>query len=203
MTQLIEAIIFDWGGVLIDDPRHELLRYCAAAFGVSQDEYTPVHDSFLDEFQRGLISERVFWERLAERLNKPKPDVPSLWTDAFRSAYVPRAEVFALASKLHDRGYRTALLSNTEAPAMEFLRGLGYDMFDVQVFSCAEGLVKPERKVYEITLDRLGVGASRTVLIDDRKDFVEAAQQAGLNTIIFDNFKHLRDRLALLGVRTD
>ena len=56
--------------------------------------------------------------------------------------YRPREEVFGLARRLRERGYKTSLLSNTEAPAMAFFLELGYDMFDALTFSCAEGVVQ-------------------------------------------------------------
>jgi epoxide hydrolase-like predicted phosphatase len=199
--EAIESVIFDWGGVLINDPRPELLRYCADAFSVARECYTPVHDSFLDEFQKNSVSEDRFWQKVCRKLGKPTPEVPSLWSGAFRSAYVPRTDVFSLVSSLRDKGYRTALLSNTELPAVEFLHELSYDMFDVLVFSCTEGIMKPVRRIYEITLERLGSKARRSIFIDDRQDYVQGAKEAGLNTILFKSIDQVKNELAELGVR--
>jgi putative hydrolase of the HAD superfamily len=197
----IESVIFDWGGVLIDDPRPRLLRYCAEAFELSEQDYTPAHDLFLNDFHKGLISEETFWRRIARKLGKPAPQVPSLWSAAFRSAYTPRADVFGLASALRAGCYKTALLSNTELPATEFFRELGYDMFDVLVFSCEEGMMKPERRIYEITLEKLGSKAQQSVVIDDRQDYIRGAQEAGLNTILFESMEQVKLELAGLGVK--
>ncbi|MHC4560467.1 MAG: HAD family hydrolase [Planctomycetota bacterium] len=199
----IESVIFDWGGVLIDDPRPGLLQYCSDAFGVPLENYTPVHDSFLDEFHKDMISEESFWQEIARKLDEPAPKVPSLWYEAFESAYVPRPEIFSLVSSLQDKGYRTALLSNTELPAVEFLRELDYEMFDVLVFSCTEGVMKPERRIYEITLERLGSKAQQSIFIDDRQDYIQGAKEAGLNTIVFKNFEQVKSGLARHGVKVD
>jgi putative hydrolase of the HAD superfamily len=196
----IESVIFDWGGVLIDDPRPGLLRYCANAFGVSQEKYTPVHDSFLDGFQKGLISEEEFWLEISQKLGKSAPEAPSLWFNAFRSAHVPRPKVFSLVSSLHEKGYKTALLSNTERPAVKFFHELGYGMFDVLVFSCEQGVAKPERRIYEITLEKLGSEAPHCVFIDDRRDYVQGAKDAGLNAILFKSVDQTKHELAGLGL---
>ncbi|MHC4425157.1 MAG: HAD family hydrolase [Planctomycetota bacterium] len=196
----IESVIFDWGGVLIDDPRPGLLRYCADAFGVSQEHYTPVHDSFLDEFHKGIISEEKLWQEIGRELGKPTPKVPSLWSEAFRYAYVPKPDVFSLVSSLHDKGYKTALLSNTELPAVEFFHELDYDMFDVLVFSCTEGVMKPEWRIYEITLERLRSKAQQSIFIDDRQDYIQGAKHAGLNTILFKSIDQIKNELAELEV---
>ena len=199
----IKSVIFDWGGVLIDDPRPGLLKYCANAFGLAQEDYTPAHDLFLDELHKGLISEEVFWQNVSRKLGKPMPKVPSLWTDAFKSAYVPRLEVFSLASSLRHSGYKTALLSNTEVPTVEFFRTFSYDMFDVLVFSCIERTMKPERKIYDITLERLGAKARQSIFIDDREDYVQGAKEAGINAIIFNNLDQIKSEFTRLGVKVD
>ncbi len=201
--ETIESVIFDWGGVLIDDPRPGLLRYCADAFGVSQQRYTPIHDSFLDEFGKGLISEEDFWQGISRKLGKPAPQVSSLWSAAFRSACKPRPEVFGLASSLHKRGYKTALLSNTELPAVEFFHEFGYDMFDALVFSCEQGVAKPEPRIYEITLEKLGSRAPRSVFIDDRLDYIQGAKAVGLNTILFTGVGQLKRDLTGFGVKIE
>jgi putative hydrolase of the HAD superfamily len=197
----IESVIFDWGGVLIDDPRPGLLQYCSGAFGVSLEDYTPVHDLLLDEFHKGKISEKRFWRQVADGLGKSIPSPRPQWYEAFRSAYVPRPQMFGLVSSLHEKGYKTALLSNTELPAVDFFHEWDYDMFDVLVFSCLEGTMKPERRIYEITLERLGSKPARAVFIDDRRDYIRAAQNIGLNTILFRRIDQVKNDLAGLGVQ--
>ena len=195
-----ESVIFDWGGVLIDDPRPGLLQYCCEVFSIPLENYTPVHDLFLDEFHKGKISEERFWQQIADKLGIPLLSARPKWYDAFRSAYVPKQEMFHLVSSLHDKGYKTALLSNTELPAVEFFHELDYDMFDVLVFSCLEGVMKPEQKIYEFTLERLGSKAEQTVFIDDRQDYIRGAEDVGLNTILFKNIDQVKDELVRFGM---
>jgi putative hydrolase of the HAD superfamily len=199
----IVSVIFDWGGVLADDPRPGLMQYCAKALGVSKKRYISTHDKFGGDFQKGLISEEAFWTKVCEDLSRPEPNHPSLWGEAFRAVYSPRADVFAIAAKLHDQGYKIALLSNTEVPAMEFFYERGYDSFNVLVFSCTEGTAKPESRIYQVTLDKLGVPAAQAVFIDDRPAFIEGAQQVGLNTILFKNVDQVKTELVRLGVVVD
>jgi epoxide hydrolase-like predicted phosphatase len=196
----IESVIFDWGGVLIDDPRPGLLQYCCEAFGISLEDYTPVHDLFLEEFHRGKISEERFWRQIADKLGKSMPSPRPQWHDAFRTAYLPRQRMFYLVYSLHEKGYKTALLSNTELPAVGFFHQWSYDMFDVLIFSCLEGVMKPERRIYEITLGRLDSKAAQAVFIDDRQDYIRAAQDIGLNTILFENVEQVKNELIGLGV---
>jgi len=197
----IKSVIFDWGGVLIDDPAPGLMQYCAEALRVSKENYIKAHSKFAEYFQKGLISEDTFWERVCSELNVPKPKAHSLWTDAFKAAYVPREEMFSMAALLQENGYRTALLSNTEAPAMRYFHQLQYDMFDVLVFSCVVRIRKPERKIYELTVEKLGSQPAQSVLIDDKPEYTIGAKQAGLNTILFRNIEQVKNELAWLRVK--
>jgi epoxide hydrolase-like predicted phosphatase len=196
----IDSVIFDWGGVLVDDPAPGLMRYCAQALSVSKEEYIITHNKFAADFQKGLIGEDTFWERICGELKVPKPEVPSLWADAFKAVYTPREDMFSLVARLRKNGYKTALLSNTEAPAIQFFYQLQYDMFDVLVFSCAEGMRKPEREIYELTVRRLGSRAGQSVIIDDKPEYINGAKEAGLNTILFENISQLENTLAELGI---
>ena len=198
--EAIESVIFDWGGVLIDDPAPGLMQYCAQALAVSKEDYIRANNKFAADFQKGLIGEDTFWERICGELGVPRPKVRSLWSDAFKAAYVPREDMFSMAARLRKNGYKTALLSNTEASAMQYFHQLQYDMFDVLVFSCAEGTRKPEKKIYELTVQRLGSRPGQSVFIDDKPEYINGAKEAGLNTILFENISRLKSALAELGV---
>ena len=180
--------------------RARLLRFCSEAFGVPKDEYAPVHDLFMDKFHVGAISEQEFWLGISAELDRPVPEIRSFWYEAFRAAYVPKPEVFSLACSLHENGYKTALLSNTELPAVGYFHEQNYNMFDVLVFSCVERIAKPEPEIYEITLNRLGSKPRQTVLADDRADYIQGAKEVGLHAILFENIDQLKSELSELGV---
>jgi epoxide hydrolase-like predicted phosphatase len=199
----IESVIFDWGGVLIDDPAPGLVRCCADALGVSEEDFVEAYGKFETDFRKGTISEGAFWAQLADELNVPKPAIPSLWGEAFAKAYRPKEDMFLLVSGLRKNGYKTALLSNTEIPAMQYFYQQQYDMFDVLIFSCWEGIKKPERKIYELALEKLGTRPAEAVFIDDKPECIKGARQAGLKTILFENIDQVKEELTKLSVRID
>jgi epoxide hydrolase-like predicted phosphatase len=200
MMDVIESVIFDWGGVLIDDPAPGLVKYCSEALGVSKEDYINVYNKFGGDFQKGVISEGEFWERMCGELGKREPDVPSLWSDAFKAVYVPREDMFFLAAGLRESGYKTGFLSNTEKPAMEYFHQQDYDMFDVVVFSCAEGMSKPDRRIYELTIQRLRLKPEQSVFIDDKPEYIDGARQAGLKTVLFESISQVKEKLARFGI---
>jgi putative hydrolase of the HAD superfamily len=200
METRIEAVLFDWGGVLIEDPAAGLMAYCARALQVPVADYTSAHDEYAEAFQKGSIGEKTFWQRVCGALRCSLPRPNSLWGEAFRAVYVPREEVFAWARRLRENGYRTSLLSNTEAPAMGFFLERRYDMFDALTFSCTEGAFKPEKEIYEVAARKLGMAPDRCILLDDKPDFIAGARQAGMAGIVYENLAQARQDLVRLGV---
>jgi epoxide hydrolase-like predicted phosphatase len=199
--ETIKSVIFDWGGVLIDDPAPGLMQYCAKALCVTKEDYIKAHSKFEADFQKGMIREYTFWEQICSELNVPNPQNPSLWAEAFEAAYVPRNSMFSMAASLQENGYRTAVLSNTEVPAMQLFHQLRYEMFDVPVFSCLEGVKKPDREIYETTLKRLGCGPEQAIFIDDKPGYINGAKNVGINTVLFQNIDQVKDELNRLGVK--
>jgi epoxide hydrolase-like predicted phosphatase len=187
-TGMIKAVIFDWGEVLIEHPAGVMLDYFSEFLGVGDKELNRVCAGLVTNFQRGFISEKALWGEVCRRLAVAEPGGhDSLWKEAFRRAYKPRKEMFELLAALKHKGLKVGLLSNTEMPAVDFFREQHYEVFDQTVFSCVEGVVKPERGIYEIALERLEVRASECIFVDDRKDFIAGARRVGLITILFQS----------------
>ncbi len=200
---MIKAVIFDWGGVLIDHPIPAIKAYCARYLRVPERELGDAVEKFRDDFARGTIPEDEFWEKVCAEAGAPKPDIESLWGEAFRNSYSEKQEIFSLASSLRKNGYKIGFLSNTEIPGVKIFQEKNYNVFDVTVFSCLEGTIKPDRRLYEIALERLGVKPEEAVFIDDRPTNIKGAKEVGMKAILFKNIHHLKKKLESLSVKTD
>jgi HAD superfamily hydrolase (TIGR01509 family) len=84
----------------------------------------------------------------------------------------------ALVRRAHERGIRTALLSNSWGN--NYPRDGWDDMFDVVVISGEVGMRKPEPRIYLHTLDLLGLPAADCVFVDDLAHNVSAAVEVGM-----------------------
>ena len=82
--------------------------------------------------------------------------------------------------------YRTAILSNSFAGAREKEQeryGFG-EMCDLIVYSHEEGMQKPERRIYELTCERLGVRPEEVVFLDDAEVCVAGARALGMHAVL-------------------
>lgn len=197
---MISAVVFDWGGVLIDNPSSKLASYCASFFHVSEKRFLTVFEPYEPDFQKGLLTEAMLWERVCATLGVALPLVSSLWEAAFRYAYVEQKKMFLLASTLKKKGYTIGFLSNTEAPAMNVFFDHHYDVFDVTVFSCAEGVRKPDPQIYQILLKRLKKQPDETLFIDDRQKYVDGARAIGMHSVVFTSLDSLLRDLSTFSI---
>ncbi len=197
----IASVIFDLGGVLIEQPIPAMMNYCAERLTVSPQDLLRAHERHAPDFQRGRIDEAVYWERVCGEMGVPCRSDGFLWGSAFRFAYSEYSDIFLLADLLHRKNYRIGLLSDTEVPSMNFFLSRGYGQFDFLVFSCREGFIKPDRRIFELALARSGVAAERTVFIDDRPANVEGAKKAGIRTVLFRDPGQVKNELAAMGVQ--
>ena len=179
----IKCIVFDWGGVLIDNPVEDFSKECATEIGVEVDLLKTAYSEFAYQFERGLIEESKLWNKIGQKLNINIQLKNSIWYDCFKRIYSPRTEIFDLATLLKQNGYLVALLSNTEIPAMNFFNDQNYDMFDYKVFSCKEGTAKPEPELYNILLHKIRIPAEQTLFIDDKFENIKTAKKLKMNTV--------------------
>ncbi len=198
---MIKAIIFDWGGVLIQDPASKLMSSLASYLGVPIHEFTKTYLVYEKSFQRNEITEQELWRKVGAQLKIPSPR-KSLWGKAAEKVFTENKAVAYLAKRLKNKGYKIGFLSNTDKPTMGYFKKQSYSqLFDVCVFSCVEGMIKPNPKIYKLTLKRLRVSPDEAVFIDDKAENVKGARSVGAYSVLFTNTFELKKELNKLRVR--
>ena len=68
--------------------------------------------------------------------------------------------------------------------------------FEDVIVSGQEGVIKPDRRIYEITAARLPFEPGEVLFFDDRRDNVDAARTLGFDAEVFESAAQVRGALA-------
>lgn len=185
MTSVIEAVVFDIGGVLevIDDSVFPgawpvRLGLTDAEFGdriggltgdpvIGEVTWDEVHAHWIARLALDRVQAREvaddFWRWYAGTLDQPLLD----WFVAVRQRC------------------RTAILSNSGPGAREREAHHGFEaIVDDLVYSHEVGLKKPDPAVFALSAQRLGVRPERVLFLDDLAENVAAARAAGWQAVL-------------------
>lgn len=180
---MIKAVLFDYGGVLSEGGgKHSLTEIIASLYGfeVGWDKLAAVHD----QLRCGRITTEAFFKELAAIHHSSKVVTVAEWDKASEDVFKLSVPVISLAVKLRKQGIKTGIVSNVYAMTADRHRQLGnYNGFDSVVLSCEAGEVKPDPKIYELALSKLGVEPSEVLLVDDQEKCLPPAQALGMHTI--------------------
>ncbi len=98
--------------------------------------------------------------------------------------------------------HKTALLSNVGSGVMEtiFSQQELDQLFDVTILSYEVHMVKPDPEIFKLAARQLSLPVSQCLMIDDRQEFCDGADAAGMPYIRYESNeqieKAIRERLA-------
>ncbi len=185
----IEAVIFDFGGVILALPDEAHLEAWARRLGLSQDALTEaLWGENWRAFERGQIDDEVYHRRMGKALGFPGLEAVNRFVAEFYADERPFPHMLDLIERLRESGrVKLGLLTNAfVGQAQVARRKWGLDLhaiFDVYVNSAEVGLAKPDPAIYELTLARLGVSPGEAIFIDDGLVNVRAAAALGIRAI--------------------
>ncbi|MFF2166634.1 HAD family hydrolase [Streptomyces sp. NPDC058175] len=192
MTARVEAVVFDYGGVLTGPVRDSIAAWIEAD-GIERDSFsrtlkawlsrnaedgTPIH-----RLETGELTVAEFDVLLAAELDTDDGSAvdPIGVLARLFAGMRPDPAMFELASELRGLGVRVALLSNSWCNT--YPRERIDALFDPVVISGEVGLRKPLAPIYRLTLDRLGVPADRVLFVDDAEPNVLGARAVGMQAL--------------------
>jgi putative hydrolase of the HAD superfamily len=210
-TNGVRAIVSDFGGVLTTP--------LLAAFAAFQDEVGISPENLgkamrvglaegeelpLFRLERGEISEDEFIERLEDGLESILDHRPRLhhFRQKFWGALHPNEEMIALMHELRAEGLKMAMLTNNVREWEPLWRSMlpVDEIFEEIVDSAFVGCRKPEARIYELTLERIGLPAEACLFIDDLPPNVKGAEAVGMQAVHFrDNEQAIGEIRAALG----
>ncbi|MFD1257075.1 HAD family hydrolase [Mucilaginibacter terrae] len=185
---MINTIIFDLGGVLIDwnpnhlyrrlitdeeERKHFLTHICSPDWNEEQDAGRPLSEGtelLVSQFPEHEANIRAFYSRWEEMLGGPMDDTVEIFRQLKESK---RYKIYALTNWSAET-YDIAL---KQCPFLNWFDGI--------VISGIEKTRKPHPEFYQILLHRYQVKPQEALFIDDNYRNILAAEKMGIKSVHF------------------
>lgn len=189
----IKNLLFDLGGVIMNIERMNAVNALRLAGMPHPEELLGDYGQkgpFL-ALERGEITPAQFHEQLRPYFDRPVTDEA---IDRAFNKFLTGIPVSRLRDieELRRRGFRTYLLSNTNAVMwnsyiLNDFRKDGHDIshyFDGIITSFEVKAYKPEPAIFRATIDRLGIDPQETLFFDDSQANLDGAARFGFHTAL-------------------
>ena len=207
---MIEAVLFDFGGVILSSPFEAFAAY-EKEIGLPTDTIRKINATDPDsnawaQFERREVSTEEFvllFEEEALALGY-ELDAQRILGGLHGSLRPSMVEALSKCSSK----FKTAMLTNNITPMGE--QDLDEDVqkvveiFDLLIESSIEGCRKPEEKFYEVACERLNVKPENCVFLDDLGINLKPARAMGMTTIkVIDPEDAIKELYEILGFTSD
>lgn len=180
----IKFVYFDVGGVLL--AFYHTLTILPKRWGINPDDYRAFMKSVEHARGSGSMTEAQVERELIARFGARIPE--NYWASGqFVELFEPITEMHELAHIL-EPNYRLGLLTNvTETVWQRGQQDFTHLYPDVQfeqiVASYAVKSAKPDKRIYEIAIERTGLQPAEICFIDDMPANLKVAEDLGMRTI--------------------
>ena len=168
----IKWLFFDVGSTLIDESRvyEDRMKKIAELSGITPQQ---IYEHAISLYRRNKKGDLEIAKQLGIELPKWESQYEKLYTDSENCL------------KRLSRNYEIGIIANQPLGTSERLENLGVRKYiDLVIASAEEGVSKPDRRIFEIALERSGCKPEKAVMIGDRIDNdIVPAKQLGMKTI--------------------
>jgi len=194
----IEAVVCDFGGVLTT-PLFEAFARIQEEFGIEAKDLGAAMtmltqrdgENPLFPLERGEVSEDAFLAELGGALEEllGRETHVHRFREALFEGLDPNPPMIELMRELRGSGLRMAMLTNNVREWEPLWRAMlpVDEIFEDVVDSGFVGCRKPEPRIYEITVERLGVPSERCLFVDDLEPNVRTAEELGMRAVHFQD----------------
>ncbi|MDL2226020.1 HAD family phosphatase [Eubacteriales bacterium OttesenSCG-928-M02] len=194
---MINAVVFDLGNVLIE---YQPLEYLKNTLG-NEENAELLYDTIFTskewlQLDEGTLVYRDATRIFQERVPELSQEIAMVMDDWHYHVY-ELTETTTLLKELKERGYTCYYLSNFQEHVYEYIKDKFsfWQYLDGGVFSFAEKLIKPDRRIYETLLKRFDLEASQCVFMDDMEQNILGARALGMHGIVFQDIGQVREEL--------
>ncbi len=197
----IRAICFDLDGVYFTSAGFKSFKQRIMDMGVSKEKVDYIlHGEPMDRFKRGEVQENEFWQDAVQYWGLPVS--PDEIIRLISLGYEVNPEVDSLVKRLRSNGYLTCICTNNFSTRINKLEERFHFLqhFDVRVFSYEVGILKPDKKIFEVLVERCKCKPEEIVYSDDNESKLRGAKELGIESFVYDDFESFIQHLIELGV---
>ncbi|PNR96315.1 HAD family hydrolase [Petrotoga olearia] len=187
-------IVFDLGNVLFKFDPEEILDDLFKDPLIKRKLKEAVFTTIIwKELDRGTLS----FEEAKKIFNEKNPDLKeeiNILLKEWKNYLHPITENIEILPKLKENN-KLFILSNFHEDAFNYIREKYsfFDIFDGMVISYKEKLLKPEKEIYQLLLNRFNLKPEETIFVDDIVENIQAAEELGIKGILYKDPESLRE----------
>lgn len=197
---MIKNIILDIGGVIADDgtkkykdemykdklniPFEEIKNIGRIAFGGTFRDCL-LGNMKLSEHISNVIRDNPKYQKELLYMLEPK-----FYAETYPVIY----KTLDYVRLLKDRDYNIYFLSNIIFESYEYIKNI-LDEFDGGIYSYQEHVIKPDKKIYKLIIDKYNLKIDECVFFDDSIKNVDAANEFGLKSYLFTDISDIESVL--------
>lgn len=203
---MIKAVVVDIGNVLIYENGDRARDFLAKRYGFDAGDFWKYAKKALDKSYRGELTAEDFFAGLISELDikdVSAEDMIEGWLEIRGGTSRVDEVVRETLENLEGRVLLGALTNSTVLNDRVGVRKNCYELFDFRIISHEVGERKPEKRIYEILIERLkenGVKPEECVFVDDRKENLDVVEGMGVKSILFEDAEQMIRDLRELGV---
>ena len=190
----IDTIYFDLFFTLVN-PVYSGEKNENDVLGILKNEWEKVAEDEKLYYRRGTglvkfpkdIIEEILRNFDVQVSDEEKKEILSLRIERFKNALTKvDEEIISTLVKIKEKGIKLCLISNADKiDILHWEDSPLAKLFNEVIFSCDVGILKPDKKIYEIALEKMNAEASQGIFIGDGgSDELLGAKSVGLNTIM-------------------
>lgn len=184
------AALFDIGNVILFFDFGKAARKIESLCPFSAEEIFQKVQPLTPPLERGELTPGEFFDHASQRIGY-QGDRDFL-RESFEDIFELNQPVVDWIEELDADGVPLFLLSNTNGIHVPFFES-NYEVFSRfqgRIYSHEVGTMKPDREIYRITIETLGIDPAQTIYIDDLPENCEAGIEAGLQALHYDPANH-------------
>ena len=200
----LRAVVFDYGMVLTGQPDASAHERLLSITGLPIARFESLYWADRPAYDEGKVTGIGYWQKFLREAGLPQDQEKvkelNLWDVRMWTTENPA--MIDWQSAVKQRGLLTAILSNMGPDVLVSVER-EFDWirrFDLLVWSCEVGIVKPDPAIYRHTLAELKTRPEETLFIDDKLPNVEAARALDIRAIQFSSVERLREDLIAAGL---